>query len=48
MKWYRVSLCLMALACLVLGGMAGLADGAEKKIMLVVTTDTNGELNPCG
>jgi hypothetical protein len=38
----------MAFACLMLAWMAGSANGEEKKIMLVVTTDTNGELNPCG
>ena len=43
----RVSIALL-LALLVLG-LAGIVQGADnKELMLVFTTDTGAELNPCG
>jgi hypothetical protein len=42
-------LCAAVLLALFLLGLAGLAQGEDnKQLMLVFTTDTSGELNPCG
>jgi hypothetical protein len=47
MKWYRIMG--VALAVLMAGLVAaGTPLAAEKRLMMVFTTDTYGELNPCG
>ncbi len=40
------SLIFLGLVLLLLGGMAHAQEG--KQVMIVFTTDTNGEVNPCG
>jgi hypothetical protein len=40
------SLIFLGLVLLSLGGMAHAQEG--KQVMIVFTTDTNGEVNPCG
>jgi hypothetical protein len=45
----KVRLCVALLLGLALLGMAGLALGQDnKQLMMVFTTDTGAELNPCG
>jgi hypothetical protein len=45
----RTRVCLAFLLGLLLLGLVGVVQGADgKQVMLVFTTDTNGELNPCG
>jgi hypothetical protein len=49
MGWQKVSACVLAFLVLVLLGMAGglwASDG--KQLMIVYTTNTEGEINPCG
>jgi hypothetical protein len=49
MRWQTFSAGLLAFLCLVLLGAPGLIQGGEgKQVMIVVTTNTEGELNPCG
>jgi len=40
------ALALLGLALVFWGGMAHAQEG--KQVMIVFTTDTNGEVNPCG
>jgi hypothetical protein len=40
------ALALLGLALVLWGGMAHAQEG--KQVMIVFTTDTNGEVNPCG
>jgi hypothetical protein len=41
--------CSAFLVGLLLAGLMGIVQGAEgKQVMLIFTTDTNAELNPCG
>jgi hypothetical protein len=45
----RSSVCLGFLVGLLLLCLAGIVEGGDsKELMLVLTTDTNAELNPCG
>jgi hypothetical protein len=40
---------LLAFLCLILLGASGMIGGQEaKRLMIVFTTNTEGELNPCG
>ena len=39
-------LALLGLALVLWGGIAGAEEG--KQVMLVFTTETDGEINPCG
>ena len=49
MRWQRFSAGLLAFLCLVLLGVSGLIQGGEgKQVMIVFTTNTEAELNPCG
>jgi hypothetical protein len=49
MRWQRFSAGLLAFLCLVLLSASGLIQGGEgKQVMIVFTTNTEGELNPCG
>jgi hypothetical protein len=49
-KWLRGSLAAVGLLVILLGVAANAADEKQdgKQIMIVFTTDTNGEVNPCG
>jgi hypothetical protein len=44
------ALVLVGLALVLWGGLAHAQESAQggKKVMMIFTTDTNGELNPCG
>ena len=45
----KVRIPIAVLLALLVLGLAGIVQGAEKKqLMMVFTTDTGGELNPCG
>lgn len=49
MRWQRFFAGLVAFLCLVLLGASALIQGGEgKQVMIVFTTNTEGELNPCG
>ena len=49
MTWQRTGICTIVLMCLVLLGLAGVIQSEDgKRIMIALTTDTEGELNPCG
>jgi ABC-type proline/glycine betaine transport system substrate-binding protein len=49
-KWLRGSLAVLGLLVILLSAAANAADEKQdgKQIMIVFTTDTNGEVNPCG
>jgi hypothetical protein len=45
----RLRLCVAFLLGLILLGLVGIAQAEDnKQLMLVFTTDSNAELNPCG
>ena len=49
MRWPRLTVGLLVFLCLMLLGASGLIRGQEaKRLMLIFTTNTEGELNPCG
>ena len=49
MRFSRLSVVVSILLGLSVIGLVGLGEaGAEKQLVLVFTTDTSGELNPCG
>ncbi len=45
---WRAFFILAALCSLVLAAVSGVCRAEEKHIMIVVTADTQGEINPCG
>ena len=49
-KWLRGSLAAVGLLVILLSVAVNAADEKQdgKQIMIVFTTDTNGEVNPCG
>jgi hypothetical protein len=48
MKLGRHDLFTLTLLCLLMLVMASAVSAAEKRIMIAVTGDTDGEINPCG
>lgn len=49
MKGYRVGVCALVFLGLVLVAMQGVIQSQEgERLMIVFTTNTEGELNPCG
>jgi hypothetical protein len=49
MRWQRVGVSLLIFLCLVLLGISGVIRGQEsRRLMMVFTTNTEGEISPCG
>ena len=49
MRFHKTALAVFILLGLLLIGLAGWSEAnANKQLVLVFTTDTSGELNPCG
>jgi len=45
---WRAALILSLLGMLVVLAASGVCSAEEKRIMIAVTADTQGEINPCG
>jgi hypothetical protein len=49
MRWYRVGASTLVFLGMILLGLSGvIRSQGEERLMMVFTTDTEGELNPCG
>jgi hypothetical protein len=49
MRWHRVGVSTLVFLGLVLLGLSGvIRSQGEERLMMVFTTGTEGELNPCG
>ena len=48
MRWSWHAGLIIALMCLLMFAAASGVSSAEKRIMIAVTADTQGEINPCG
>ena len=49
MRWYRVGIGTLVFLGLILLGFSGvLRSQGDERLVLVFTTGTEGELNPCG
>jgi hypothetical protein len=49
MRWQKTGVCALVFLGLILVGLSGgIQSQDDKRLMMIFTTSTEGELNPCG